>query len=167
MFSQLPVSNHYHQNVSSICSTKSVKCLHNFHYQNNDPQNVFHTSSIKKKVKKGSGSKTLPSNSPVRGGSGPESPGARRVEPTEALGTAVVKYNYQAQQPDELSLTKGTRILILEKSNDGWWRGQYQGHTGWWVAKIWGQILTSLAKSSVTTLGRIQIGFYIKSRTLS
>ncbi|XP_072937245.1 SH2/SH3 adapter protein dreadlocks [Epargyreus clarus] len=87
--------------------------------------------SIKKKVKKGSGSKTLPSNSsPVRGG-GAESPGARRVEPAEALGTAVVKYNYQAQQPDELSLTKGTRILILEKSNDGWWRGQYQGHTGW------------------------------------
>ncbi|XP_049870256.1 cytoplasmic protein NCK1 [Pectinophora gossypiella] len=90
--------------------------------------------SIKKKVKKGSGSKTLPSNSsPVRGGGGggPDSPGARRVEPTEALGTAVVKYNYQAQQPDELSLTKGTRILILEKSNDGWWRGQYQAHTGW------------------------------------
>ncbi|XP_045511505.1 cytoplasmic protein NCK1 isoform X2 [Colias croceus] len=90
--------------------------------------------SIKKKVKKGSGSKTLPSSgSPVRGGcgGGAESPGGRRVEPTEALGTAVVKYNYQAQQPDELSLTKGTRILILEKSNDGWWRGQYQGHTGW------------------------------------
>ncbi|XP_041968358.1 cytoplasmic protein NCK1 [Aricia agestis] len=97
--------------------------------------------SIKKKVKKGSGSKTLPSSSsPVRGAgpgsgagssTGPESPGARRPEPTEALGTAVVKYNYQAQQPDELSLTKGTRILILEKSNDGWWRGQYQGHTGW------------------------------------
>lgn len=85
-------------------------------------------------MKKGSGSKTLPSNSsPVRGGGGPdaESPGARRVDAAEALGTAVVKYNYQAQQPDELSLTKGTRILILEKSNDGWWRGQYQGHTGW------------------------------------
>ncbi|XP_075992817.1 SH2/SH3 adaptor protein dock [Anticarsia gemmatalis] len=89
--------------------------------------------SIKKKVKKGSGSKTLPSNSsPVRGGGGGAGEaGARRVEPADALGTAVVKYNYQAQQPDELSLTKGTRILILEKSNDGWWRGQYQGHTGW------------------------------------
>ncbi|KAG7311122.1 hypothetical protein JYU34_002107 [Plutella xylostella] len=86
--------------------------------------------SIKKKVKKGSGSKTLPSNSsPVRGGG--DSPRAARPEPAEALGTAVVKYNYQAQQPDELALTKGTRILILEKSNDGWWRGQYQGHTGW------------------------------------
>lgn len=89
--------------------------------------------SIKKKVKKGSGSKTLPSNSsPVRGGGGAGGEaGARRVDPADALGTAVVKYNYQAQQADELSLTKGTRILILEKSNDGWWRGQYQGHTGW------------------------------------
>ncbi|KAM3957693.1 LOW QUALITY PROTEIN: SH2/SH3 adaptor protein dock [Aphomia sociella] len=94
--------------------------------------------SIKKKVKKGSGSKTLPSSiaGPRRGRRGrrrgAESPaGARRAEPADALGTAVVKYNYQAQQPDELALTKGTRILILEKSNDGWWRGQYQGHTGW------------------------------------
>lgn len=90
--------------------------------------------SIKKKVKKGSGSKTLPSNSsPVRGGG---EAGGRRVEPADALGTAVVKYNYQAQQPDELSLTKGTRILILEKSNDGWWRGQYQAHTGWYVLSV-------------------------------
>jgi SH3 domain. len=47
---------------------------------------------------------------------------ARRLaaDPSEAIGTAVVKYNYQAQQPDELSLVKGTRILILEKSNDGY-----------------------------------------------
>ena len=26
---------------------------------------------------------------------------------------------------------KGTRILILEKSNDGWWRGQSGPHAGW------------------------------------
>ena len=43
----------------------------------------------------------------------------RLPDPAEAIGTAIVKYNYQAQQPDELPLTKGTRILILEKSNDG------------------------------------------------
>lgn len=47
------------------------------------------------------------------------------------LGTAIVKYNYQAQQADELSLQKGTRILILEKSNDGWWRGQSGTSVGW------------------------------------
>lgn len=118
-------------------------------------------SSIKKKVKKGSGSKTLPSNSsPVRGGGGGgESPGARRVEPTEALGTAVVKYNYQAQQPDELALTKGTRILILEKSNDGWWRGQYQGHTGWYMEsyvlynRIWSSAPQSPENISDRSLG--------------
>lgn len=46
---------------------------------------------------------------------------ARRLpaDPSEAIGVAIVKYNYQAQQPDELSLVKGSRILILEKSNDG------------------------------------------------
>ncbi|XP_046402674.1 cytoplasmic protein NCK1 isoform X1 [Ischnura elegans] len=94
--------------------------------------------SIKKKVKKGgSGSKTLPSgtNSPSRGAT--DSPTtARRLllpaDPSEAIGTALVKYNYQAQQPDELSLVKGTRILILEKSNDGWWRGQYGNAPGGW-----------------------------------
>ncbi len=73
-----------------------------------------------KKGSSGSGSKTLPTgNSPSRH---VESPAMNRklpVDPSEAIGTAIVKYNYQAQQPDELSLTKGTRILILEKSNDG------------------------------------------------
>lgn len=46
---------------------------------------------------------------------------ARRqaADPSEAIGVAVVKYNYQAQQADELSLSKGSRVLILEKSNDG------------------------------------------------
>ncbi|XP_018575987.1 cytoplasmic protein NCK1 isoform X1 [Anoplophora glabripennis] len=58
---------------------------------------------------------------------------ARRLpaDPSEAIGIAVVKYNYQAQQPDELSLVKGSRILILEKSNDGWWRGQSSNISGW------------------------------------
>lgn len=52
-------------------------------------------------------------------------------DPSEAIGTAIVKYNYTAQQADELQLMKGTRILILEKSNDGWWRGQSGVNTGW------------------------------------
>lgn len=95
---------------------------------------MFVYYSIKKKVKKGTGSKTLPmSGSPTRGGGSPGG-GTRRppLDPSEAIGTAIVKYNYQAQQADELSLTKGTRILILEKSNDGWWRGQSQNQTGWY-----------------------------------
>lgn len=88
--------------------------------------------SIKKKVKKGSGSKTLPSsNSPSRAVESPTIGHRVPADPSEAIGTAVVKYNYQAQQADELSLVKGTRILILEKSNDGWWRGQSNTATGW------------------------------------
>lgn len=87
--------------------------------------------SIKKKVKKGSGSKTLPNCSPSRQIESPTMSRRLPPDPTEAIGTAVVKYNYQAQQPDELSLTKGTRILILEKSNDGWWRGQSGSAVGW------------------------------------
>ncbi|ALC37926.1 dock [Drosophila busckii] len=87
--------------------------------------------SIKKKVKKGSGSKTLPNCSPSRQIESPTMSRRLPPDPTEAIGTAIVKYNYQAQQPDELSLTKGTRILILEKSNDGWWRGQSGNAVGW------------------------------------
>ena len=48
-----------------------------------------------------------------------------------AISSAIVKYNYQAQQLDELSLVKGNRILILEKSGDGWWRGQCGNKIGW------------------------------------
>jgi hypothetical protein len=88
--------------------------------------------SIKKKVKKGAGSKTLPSNnSPSRTVESPSMARRQAADPSEAIGTAVVKYNYQAQQPDELSLVKGSRILILEKSNDGWWRGQSGNVAGW------------------------------------
>lgn len=68
------------------------------------------------------GSKTLPCSSHGNGRTISESLSmARRLtaDPSEAIGTALVKCNYQAQQPDELSLIKGTRILILEKSNDG------------------------------------------------
>lgn len=44
---------------------------------------------------------------------------------------AVVKYNYTAQQPDELSLIKNARIYVIEKSDDGWWKGNLDGQTGW------------------------------------
>jgi hypothetical protein len=104
--------------------------------------------SIKKKVKKGTaGSKTLP-NSPSRSievppathispshgynnGNGGGTYKQRPLDPQEPIGTALVKYAYQAQQMDELALVKGSRILILEKSNDGWWKGQYGSRIGW------------------------------------
>jgi len=44
---------------------------------------------------------------------------------------ATVKYNYKSQQSDELSLTKGSKIKVLEKSDDGWWKGDLDGQLGW------------------------------------
>lgn len=44
---------------------------------------------------------------------------------------ALVKYNYEAQQSDELSLVKGSRIHVLEKSSDGWWKGEIDNVIGW------------------------------------
>ena len=41
------------------------------------------------------------------------------------VGTSVqAKYLYVAQQPDELSFSKGDLITVIEKSNDGWWKGE-------------------------------------------
>ncbi|CAB3372346.1 Hypothetical predicted protein [Cloeon dipterum] len=99
-------------------------------YVKRDKPSLF--DSIKKKVKKSgnTAARTLP-NSPVVGRRSTQQI-TQPVDPGEALGWALVRYNYQAQQADELPLTKGSRVLVLEKSNDGWWRGQNaNGQQGW------------------------------------
>lgn len=45
---------------------------------------------------------------------------------------ACAKYLYTAQRGDEISLSKGERIMVIEKSSDGWWRGRKDdGSVGW------------------------------------
>ncbi|ESO85917.1 hypothetical protein LOTGIDRAFT_130110, partial [Lottia gigantea] len=45
---------------------------------------------------------------------------------------ATVKYMYTAQRTDEMSLMKGETIVVVEKSSDGWWKGQKDdGTVGW------------------------------------
>ncbi|MBN3307998.1 SH2/SH3 adapter protein Nck1 isoform X1 [Amia ocellicauda] len=44
---------------------------------------------------------------------------------------ALVKFSYAAEREDELSLVKGTKVIVMEKCSDGWWRGSYNGHSGW------------------------------------
>jgi NCK adaptor protein len=45
---------------------------------------------------------------------------------------ALAKYAYTAQQRDELSLNKADRVMVLEKSSDGWWKGcKDDGQSGW------------------------------------
>ncbi|XP_037135400.1 cytoplasmic protein NCK1 isoform X2 [Syngnathus acus] len=44
---------------------------------------------------------------------------------------ALVKFSYTAEREDELSLVKGTRVVVMEKCSDGWWRGSHNGRSGW------------------------------------
>ncbi|XP_014678366.1 PREDICTED: cytoplasmic protein NCK2-like, partial [Priapulus caudatus] len=44
---------------------------------------------------------------------------------------AVAKFRYEPAREDEVALVKGARLLVLEKSNDGWWRGECAGKAGW------------------------------------
>lgn len=118
-------------------------------YVKKEKPSIF--DSIKKKVKRRSESKSnlsSPVDSPVAAKAidisidEPEpSNGTKDESPALASGGsdglltrptyALVRYNYEAQQSDELSLVKGSRLHVLEKSSDGWWRGELGGLSGW------------------------------------
>ncbi|KAL7074748.1 hypothetical protein ACQ4LE_006110 [Meloidogyne hapla] len=40
------------------------------------------------------------------------------------LTVATVLFNYTPQREDELALKKGTKLVVLDKSSDGWWKGE-------------------------------------------
>ncbi|XP_019956295.2 cytoplasmic protein NCK2a [Paralichthys olivaceus] len=44
---------------------------------------------------------------------------------------AIVKFAYMAEREDELTLVKASRVMVMEKCSDGWWRGSQGGHVGW------------------------------------
>ena len=44
---------------------------------------------------------------------------------------AVVKFVYTAEREDELTLAKGSSVVVMEKCSDGWWRGSQGGRVGW------------------------------------
>lgn len=44
---------------------------------------------------------------------------------------AVVKFAYTAERDDELTLVKGSKVIVMEKCSDGWWRGSQAGRVGW------------------------------------
>ncbi|CAJ0915468.1 unnamed protein product, partial [Mesorhabditis belari] len=44
---------------------------------------------------------------------------------------ALVKFAYDPKMDDELPLRKGDYIEVLERSSDGWWKGESNGRVGW------------------------------------
>lgn len=44
---------------------------------------------------------------------------------------ATVKFAYTAERDDELTLVKGSRVIVMEKCSDGWWQGNQAGRVGW------------------------------------
>ncbi|XP_013782856.1 cytoplasmic protein NCK1-like [Limulus polyphemus] len=91
--------------------------------------------SFRRKVKKKSESKMSPTASPVTTKDINISASSRNSTSPKnkalVTSTALAKYNYTAQQSDEISLVKGTRVVVMEKSSDGWWKGEYEGCIGW------------------------------------
>ena len=43
---------------------------------------------------------------------------------------AVVEFDYEAQQEDELSLRVGDIIVKVTKDDGGWWKGEIDGRRG-------------------------------------
>jgi NCK adaptor protein len=129
-----------------VLNSKSQSGFVPSNYVKKEKPSIF--DSIKKKVKRRSESKSnlsSPIDSPVAAKAidisidEPEcsSRAAKEDSPVAGSGLltrtsyALVRYNYEAQQSDELSLVKGSRLHVLEKSSDGWWRGELGGLTGW------------------------------------
>ncbi|CAL8308117.1 unnamed protein product [Merluccius merluccius] len=91
-------------------------------------RNLKDTLGLGKTKRKTSARDTSPTPSsdseyPSNGG------GAERIY--DLTVPALVKFAYAAEREDELTLVKGSRVLVVEKCSDGWWRGSLGGHTGW------------------------------------
>ncbi|XP_022242204.1 cytoplasmic protein NCK1-like isoform X1 [Limulus polyphemus] len=114
-----------------VCNSKNQFGFVPSNYVKREKPSIF--DSIRKKVRRRSESKASPTGSPVaitdlNASSVHDLPSRTKV--TTHI-TAVAKYNYTAQQSDEICLVKGARILVLEKSSDGWWKGEFNGAIGW------------------------------------
>lgn len=104
-------------------------------YVKREKPSIF--DSIRRKVKKKNEVKMSPTASPVTTTTKEVDVNVNSPNNTSPKNhsyshvAALVKYNYDAQQSDEVSLVKGTKVLVMEKSSDGWWKGEYNGSIGW------------------------------------
>ncbi|GAB1602835.1 cytoplasmic protein NCK1-like [Argonauta hians] len=83
-----------------------------------------------------------------------KSPGGADIQICEPV-PAIVKYGYQAQRPDEISLTKSERVIVMQKSIDGWWRGRKDNEEyGWFPSNY-----VELEQSSSDLSGAARVDF--------
>jgi hypothetical protein len=82
-------------------------------------------------------SSSLTNGKPFSDQNGSESsPTTNNIIPTSSNSSrmteyAIAKYNYDPQRPDELQLQRGDSVLVVERSSDGWWKGEFNGQQGW------------------------------------
>ncbi|KAJ1367900.1 hypothetical protein KIN20_028922 [Parelaphostrongylus tenuis] len=79
---------------------------------------------------------------------------------------ALVKFSYDPRLEDELKLTRGDTISVVEKSSDGWWKGENNGRIGWFPSNYVEEIVDQAhstgngndASNGCSTGGRSPIG---------
>ncbi|CAL2048366.1 unnamed protein product [Caenorhabditis brenneri] len=59
-------------------------------------------------------------------------PSTNMIPMMSSKAKAVVKFTYEPRLEDELCLTKGQYVNVIEKNTDGWWKGEApNGSVGW------------------------------------
>ncbi|XP_076338631.1 SH2/SH3 adapter protein dreadlocks-like isoform X1 [Tachypleus tridentatus] len=115
-----------------VCNSQNQFGFVPSNYVKREKPSIF--DSIRKKVRKRTESKASPTDSPVAANDDMGISFVHDLPSRTKISTritAVAKYNYTAQQSDEICLVKGSRILVLEKSSDGWWKGESNKAVGW------------------------------------
>lgn len=57
---------------------------------------------------------------------------AHRLLPTNLY---VVLYNFKSRHPDELDLTAGFKVTVIDTSDADWWKGKCLGRVGYFPSK--------------------------------
>ncbi|KAI0643653.1 hypothetical protein C8Q79DRAFT_928180 [Trametes meyenii] len=60
----------------------------------------------------------------------PPVPRRAQQEPEESGEWAEALYEYHSEDPGDLDLEEGVRVLIVEKTSDDWWTGEIEGRRG-------------------------------------
>ena len=57
-------------------------------------------------------------------------PESHHEEAADEGETAIAEYDYEAQEENELSFPEGAKIINIERVDENWWAGEYEGKTG-------------------------------------